>query len=126
MKRRSFIAAALSALAGSTALRGAASALPTPAAPVELARPTGFTPPTTPAEPAKAFFWGTKGRHPNLFAVSPANGCDAIYEKFGRAMAEKIDEEFFNLTALCKEHYSQQAIAHNSRIAGFPVRKFSH
>lgn len=119
MKRRTFLAAALSALAGSTALRGAVLPLTLPDDPIDLAKQAGFTAPTAPAEPANVFFWGTKGGiHPALFDSTHVSGLDAIYEKFARAMAERIDEEFWRGFA------PKRAVPTNKRLTSFPVRKF--
>jgi hypothetical protein len=125
MNRRSFLAAAVAALAGSTVAKGAVLPLTLPDTPVELAKQAGMAVPPVAADPAKVFFWGTKGVHPALLDDSFLRIHDAMYEKFARAMAERIDQEFWVSATACQKTQAKLAPA-CKKITGFPVRKFTH
>jgi len=125
MNRRSFLAAAVAALAGSTVAKGAVLPLTLPDTPVELAKQAGMAVPPVAAEPAKVFFWGTKGIHPALLDRNHLQTLDAMYEEFARAMAERIDQEFWASATTCQKTQAKLAPA-CKKITGFPVRKFTH
>ena len=95
MNRRSFLAAAVAALAGSTVAKGAVLPLTLPDTPVELAKQAGMAvPPAAVAEAVKQSVSTPYGIHPALLDGSFLRIHDAMYEKFARAMAERIDQEF--------------------------------
>jgi hypothetical protein len=125
MNRRSFLADAVAALTGATVAKSALLPLTLPDTPIELAKQAGIpAPPVAAAEPAKAFFWGTKGIHPALLDDSYISIHDAVYEKFSREMAKRIDEEFWLSATACQKTQFKLAY-HCKKFTGFPVRRFS-
>jgi hypothetical protein len=124
MNRRSFLAAAVAALAGSTVAKGAVLPLTLPDTPVELAKQAGMAVPPA-AEAAKQSVSTPYGIHPALLGGGYLRIHDLIYEKFAREMAKRIDEEFWVSVDACQKTQAKLAPA-CKRITGFPVRKFTH
>lgn len=126
MNRRSFLAAAVAALAGSTVAKDAVLPLTLPDTPVELAKQAGMAvPPAAVAEAVKQSVPTPYGIHPALLDRNHLQTLDAMYEEFARAMAERIDQEFWASATTCQKTQAKLAPA-CKKITGFPVRKFTH
>lgn len=125
MNRRSFLAAAVAALAGSTVAKGAVLPLTLPDTPVELAKQAGMAVPPAAAEPAKVFFWGTKGVHPALLDDSRLRLMNDVWSKYAQELALRFDMEVWG-NAFREASSGRRISPSKVQLASFPVRKFTH
>jgi len=137
MNRRSFLAAAVAALAGATVAKSALLPMTLPDTPIELAKQAGI-----PAPPVAAMTCSiekvseTYGIHPALLADSPLSleefeaavariaPTSMVYEKFAREMARKLDDDMWMSVSTCQKVQYKLAY-HCKSFTGFPVRKLS-
>jgi hypothetical protein len=135
MNRRSFLASAVAALAGSTVARGAVLPLTLTETPIELAKQAGIPVPVPVPVPVPAAVpvpvppmagkqvIGTT-IHPALLGDTRIDIYTTIYEKVCRDFARRLDEEAWG-GILDKKAFANEAYDLSKRLFSFPVRNFS-
>ena len=128
MNRRSFLASAVAALAGSTVARGAVLPLTLTETPIELAKQAGMAVPATMPVPVPVPPMAVKQVigttiHPALLGDSRLDIHSMIYEKFSREFARRLDAEMWGF--LDKKALANEVGELSKRLPSFPVRNFS-
>jgi hypothetical protein len=128
MNRRSFLTAAVAALAGSAVAKGTVLPLTLTETPIELAKQAGIpvpvaVPATMPVPPmAGKQVIGTT-IHPALLGDTMIDIHTTIGEKICREFARRLDAEIWGF--LDKKALANEAYDLNKRLSSFPVRNFS-